>query len=216
MIARNVELSRAALALGHVEAAGGDLGHAPGAADVALVLRDLGEDRQLLGLLEAAQTHGRRAGLRGDRHQGRMRPIGGRDPSHEVGDARAVLADTDAGAPADPRVAIGHVRGALLVDRGDEADTGRRKDVERVHVGGADDPEDLGDPVAGQSLDECLTGCHAGHLRPPFELIFCIPKRPPPGSRPGRCLIGPIVAPPRAVNRASCAAAIVPGQGQGR
>ena len=100
-----------------------------------------------------------------------MRPVGGRNRGHEIGDAGAVLADADALAAADPRVAVGHVGGALLVDRGNEADAGGRKDVERIHIGRADDAKNIGHPVAGQGLDEGLAGCHAGHVRPPFNFF---------------------------------------------
>src|SRR2546421_1938782 len=42
--------------------------HAARIVDVALVLGDLREDRQLLGLLEAAEPHRHGAGLRRDEH----------------------------------------------------------------------------------------------------------------------------------------------------
>ncbi len=171
VVARDVELRRAALGERPVKAAPGEFGDAAGTADVSLVLGDLGEDRQLLGLLEPAEAHGRRAGLRRNGHDRRMGPVGRRDRGHEIRNARSVLADAHALSAAHPRVAVGHVRRALLVHRGDEADAGGRKDVERVHVGRADDAEDVRDPVARQGLDKGFARCHAGHVRGPPELI---------------------------------------------
>jgi hypothetical protein len=62
-VARDVQLRGAHVEHRAVEAARGDLGHALRVVHVALVLGDLREDRQLLGLLEAAQAQRHRAGL---------------------------------------------------------------------------------------------------------------------------------------------------------
>ena len=56
IVARNVELRRPQLEQRAIERARGELGHARAVVHVRLVLGDLGEDRQLLGLLEAAQA----------------------------------------------------------------------------------------------------------------------------------------------------------------
>ena len=135
---------------------------------VALVLGDLGEDRQLLGLLEAAQAHGHGARLGRDQHHRRVRPVGGRGAGDEVGDARAVLPDAHAVPAGDARVAVGHVHRALLVGHGDEADAGGREDVEGVHVGRAHDAEDVGHALGDQRLDEAppRASSSAGLARP--------------------------------------------------
>ena len=56
-----------------------ELRHPPGLVDVGLVLGDLREDRQLLGLLESAETDGRGAGLRRDGHHRGVSPVSGGD-----------------------------------------------------------------------------------------------------------------------------------------
>ena len=94
---------------------------------------------------------------------GRMRPVGGRDGGDEVGDAGAVLGDADARTPGRARIAVRHVAGALLVRHRDEADARGLEQVERVHIGRADDAEDVGDALRDQGLDERFAGGHAGH-----------------------------------------------------
>jgi hypothetical protein len=163
IVARNVELGRAALGRRHVEAAAEQLGHPRMLGDMGLISGDLREDRQLLGLLEAAEPDRRGAGLRGDRDDRRMRPEGGGDRGDEIGDPRPVLGDADAVAARGARIAVGHMGGALLVDGRDEPDARRRKQVERVHVGGADDAEDIRDALGDQRLDEGFAGGHARH-----------------------------------------------------
>jgi hypothetical protein len=171
MVARDVELRRAHLQHRPVEAARGDLRHALRAADVALELGDLREDRQLLGLLEAAQAHAQAAGLRRDDDHRAVRPVGGGNGRDEVGDARPVLGDADAVAAGDARIAVGHVRRALLVHRGNEADAGRRKDVQRVHIGRTDDAEDIPDALRRQGFHQRLAGGHAPARR--ADLAAC-------------------------------------------
>ena len=68
-VARDVELRRAHLEHRAVERAAGELGHARPVVHVRLVLGDLREDRQLLGLLEAAEAERHAAGLRRDRRR---------------------------------------------------------------------------------------------------------------------------------------------------
>ena len=163
IVARNVELGRAALAHGHVEAARGQFRHARMLGDMGLVFGDLGEDRQLLGLLEAAEAHGGGAGLGRDHHDGRMGPVGGGRRGHEIGDARSVLRDADAMAPRHPRIAVGHVARALFVDGRNEADPGGREQVQRVHVGGPDDAEDILHAIGDQGFDESFGSGHSRH-----------------------------------------------------
>ena len=57
VVTRDIELRRATLGHGHVEAAPRHLGHARRIVHVALEPGDLGEDRQLVRLLEAAEPH---------------------------------------------------------------------------------------------------------------------------------------------------------------
>ena len=161
IVARNVELARAHLEHCAVEAAARDLRHALRVVHVALVLGDLREDRELLRFLEAAEPHGHRAGLGRDEHHRRMRPVRRGDRRDEVGDARAVLRDAHAVAPRRARIAVRHVRGALLVRHRDEADAGGREDVERVHVGRAHDAEDLGHAVGRECLHQGFGRRHA-------------------------------------------------------
>ena len=56
IVARNVELRRAALGHRHVETAGEQFGHARMLGDMRLIFGDFREDRQLLGLLETAKA----------------------------------------------------------------------------------------------------------------------------------------------------------------
>ena len=180
MVARDVDLHRAAFGERQVEGAAGQLGDAPGAGHMGLELGDLGEDRQLLGLLETAEADGGAAGLRRDADDRRMGPVGGGDGGDEVGDPGAVLADAHAVAVAHPRVPVRHVPRALLVGDGDKADSRRLEDIERVHVGGTDDPEDIGDALGDQGLDESLARRHAGH-GDFLPIVF----RGPPGAAGG-------------------------------
>ena len=127
---------------------------------MALVLGELLEHRQLVGLLEAAQAHAHGAGLGRDHHHRAVRPVGGGNGSDAVADAGAILANHHTVAAADTGVAVGHVAGALLVHHRDELDTGRGKDVHRVHEGRAHDAEDLGHAIGGHGLDKSLGGRH--------------------------------------------------------
>ena len=130
---------------------------------MGLVFGDVLEIGQLLGFLETAEAERRRAGLRRDADHRRMRPVGGGDGGDEVGDAGAVLADADAGAVASAGVTVRHMAGALFVLHRDEADAGRLENVQCIHVGRADDAEDVGDAMGGEGLDEGFTRCHARH-----------------------------------------------------
>src|SRR2546428_1368945 len=64
-------------------------------------------------------------------------------------------------ASGDAGIAVGHMGRSLLVHRGDEANAGGRKQVERIHVGRADDAEYLGDALRDRRLDERLGTRHA-------------------------------------------------------
>ena len=133
---------------------------------MGLIFGDPGEDRQLLGLLESAQAQRHRSGLGGDDDHRRVRPVRGRTRGDEVRDARAVLRDAYAVAARHSRVAVGHVPRALLVRHRDEAYARQRKEIERIHVRGADDPEYVLHALRDERFDECFRGRHlllAGH-----------------------------------------------------
>ena len=70
----------------------------------------------------------------------------------------AVLRDADAVPARHPRIAVGHVRRALLVHRRHEADARRRKQVERVHEGRADDAEDVLHALGDQGFHKRFAG----------------------------------------------------------
>jgi hypothetical protein len=163
VIARDVDLHRPALRHRDGEGAMRKLGDPIRSTDVRLELRDVREDRELVGLLEATQSHGGTAGLRSDCDDGRVRPIGGRDRGDEVRDARSVLGHADAVPSAGPGVAVGHVGGVLLVSHRDETNPGGRKQIERIHVGRTHDPECVGHALGDELLDEGLGGCHSRH-----------------------------------------------------
>jgi len=63
--------------------------------------------------------------------------------------------------PGNARIAVGHVRGVLLVGDGNEADAGERKQIVRIHVGGADDAEAVLHALRHQGFDERFAGRHA-------------------------------------------------------
>ncbi len=170
-IARDVELRRAALQHGVIEAARGQFRQAVLARNVGLIGGDLLEEGELLSLLEATQALGVGAGLGRDADDRRVGPVSGGDGGDEVGDAGPVLGDAHAMSAADARVAVGHVRRALLVLYGDEADPGGREDVQRVHIGRADDAEDVGHAVRDQGLDEGFACGHVGHGLSPHRFV---------------------------------------------
>ncbi len=175
IVARDVELHRAALGQRDVERARGEFGHAQRRIDVHLPLGDLGENRHLLGFLETAEPHRQAARLGRDRHHRRVRPVGGGDAGHEIGDAGAVLRDAHAVLAGDARIAVGHVRGVLLVGDGNETDAGKRKQIVRIHVGGADDAETVLHALRHQGFDERFAGCHAKFAA--RHEIFCVCHR---------------------------------------
>jgi hypothetical protein len=163
IVARDVELRRPALAHGHVEAAGEQLGDPGVLADMRLKLGDAGKDRQLIGLLKAAEPHGVGPGLRSDDDDRRVGPVCGGDRGHEIGDAGAVLRDADAMPPRRPGIAVGHMARALLMHGRYEADAGGRKQIEGIHIGRADDAEHVLDALRHQGFDECFGRCHSCH-----------------------------------------------------
>ena len=63
-------------------------------------------------------------------------------------------------ATADAGIAVGHVRRALLMNRGNETDAGCGKDVQGIHVGRTDDAEDVGDAVRHQGFDQGFARRH--------------------------------------------------------
>ena len=166
IVARDVELGRPHLQHRPIEAASGDLGHAPRIVHVTLVFRDVGKDRQLLGFLKTAESHRHGAGFGRDHHHRTVRPVGGGDGSDEIGDAGSVLRHADAVPSAGPGVAVRHMARTLLVHDRDEADAGGGEQVERVHERRSHDPEHVGDAVRHQRLDEGFTWGHLRHRGP--------------------------------------------------
>ena len=160
IVARNIELGRPHFGHGAVKAARGVLGHAFGIVHVALVFGELLKHRQLVGLLEAAQAHAHSAGLGRDHHDRAVGPVGGGNGGHAVADAGSILANHHTVTTADTGITVGHVAGALLMHHRDKLDTGRGKDVHRVHEGRAHDAEDLGHAIGGHGLDKGLRGRH--------------------------------------------------------
>ncbi len=160
VVARNVQLGRAHLGHRAIEAAAGEFGHARRIGDVALVLGELLEHRQLVGFLEAAQADAHGAGLGRDDDHRAVRPVGRGNRGHAVADAGAVLADHDAVAARHARIAVGHMTGALLMHDRDQADAGGREDVHRVHEGRTHDAEHIGHAVGGEGFDKGLGRRH--------------------------------------------------------
>ena len=157
-------MRRAALDHRQIQATRRHLGEAIGAIDMRLIARDFAENRHLLGFLESAQAERIAAGFGRDDEHRRVRPIRGGDGGHEVRDARPVLRDANAVLAAHARVAVRHVGGALLVHGRDKADSGGRKNIQRVHISRADDAEDIGHFVRDKGFDERFARSHFGHL----------------------------------------------------
>ena len=159
----DVDLGRPHLRHRPVEGPGGDLGHPVLVVDVALILDELLEHRELVRLLEPAEadTHG--AGLRRDDDHRGVGPERSGDGGHAVRDPRSVLADDHAVATRDPGVAVRHMGRTLLVNDGNEADTGRSEDVHGVHEGGTHDAEGVRHTVGDEGFHERFTGGHTCH-----------------------------------------------------
>ena len=155
---------------------------------MSLVLRDLGENRQLFRFLKSTETKRHRAGFRRDDDNGRMRPERRRRRRDEVGDPGAVLGDANAVTARNARVAVGHVSTALLVRNRNESNAGKGKQIERVHVSRAHDAEHILDAVRDERLHERLRRRHllfAGHR----EMLGI---RHRIHVAPSRCLASPI------------------------
>ena len=121
---------------------------------MALVARELLKHRQLIGLLKAAQAHAHRTGLGSNHHDGAVRPVRRCDRSDTVADAGPVLADDNTMPARCPGVTVGHVRSALLMDHRNQSNTGRCKDVHRIHKSRAHDAENIGDAVGHHGFDK--------------------------------------------------------------
>ena len=145
---------------GAVEATAGEFSHALRVHNVTLVLGEFLEHWQLVGFLEAAQTHAHRAGFRRHDHDGAVCPESGSDTCHAVGDAWAVLADHQTVAAGDACIAVSHVGCALLVNHGDQADAGWCEDIHRVHECRTHDAEHLGHAIGHTCFNECFGRRH--------------------------------------------------------
>ena len=68
-----------------------------------------------------------------------------------------MLPEGDTEVPSRPRIAVGHVRGALLVPGGDEFDAVRAADrIDNRHVVDADDAEDVPHAGGNEKIDDDL------------------------------------------------------------
>ena len=117
-----------------------------GARDEVVVFRHRQRDAGDVDLLERVGADQAAADLAGDADDRRRVEHRGGDAGDHVGRARTGGGDRDADAPGRPRIAVGHVRGALLVPHQRVPD----RVVEHRVIGGEDRaagiPEDLGDP----------------------------------------------------------------------
>ena len=134
--------------------------HAGFVVHVRLILRDLGKDGQLLGLLKSAEAECHRACLRRHDDHRRMRPERCRRRGHKVRDAGAILRDADAMLARHACVPVGHVPAALLVRHRNEADAGEGKEIERIHVRGPHDAEHIFHTIRDERFDERFRWCH--------------------------------------------------------
>jgi hypothetical protein len=76
-----------------------------------------------------------------------MCPVGSGNRSHAVTDAGAILADNHTVPTGNPRVAIGHVGGTLLVNHRHQTNAGGCEDIHGVHESGTHDAKHVGDTV---------------------------------------------------------------------
>ena len=132
------------------------------ARDVVRVLHQVGMlhhrvgDAGDVGLLEGVLAQHRRDGLAGEHdHRARIHQRG-QQAGHRVGRARARGHQHDARLAGRTRVAVRHVRRALLVADEDQLDLRVDERVEDRHRGAARQPEDVLDPFAFQAADQRL------------------------------------------------------------
>ena len=107
------------------------------------------------------------ADLPGDEEDGRRGGVGGAQGARGVEGAGARHHQGDARSPRRPRVAVGHVRGGLLVPHVDDADLRVAvQSVEDGHYLDAGKPEDRIHPVGDQGLHEGLSATDLCHSSP--------------------------------------------------
>ena len=139
-----------------------DFGRAVGAVDLDRRLADWTEDAELVKLLKRVAVHLARHGRAAQDHHGRVAHQRAGGARQQVGDARAVLHQADAGAAGGARVAHGHEARALLVAAADEADVGAViHGVQYLQEGRADDAEDVLHALGPQRLHHGLSGGHS-------------------------------------------------------
>ena len=165
IIARDVQLRGTHFRDGTIETACGVLGHTLGVVHVALVLGELLEHRELIGLLEAAQAHAHGARLGRHNHHWTVGPVRGRDRGHAVADAWPVLTNHHAMPPRNTRKSIGHVGRALLMHHRNQANACGCKDVHGVHEGRPHDSKNFGHAVGDHCFDKRLGRRHFLHAR---------------------------------------------------
>jgi hypothetical protein len=120
------------------------------------VLDDRVGDARDVGFLEGvlAEVHGRRLAREHD-HRDRVHERG-QQAGDRVGGAWTRGDQHDPGAAGRTRVAVGHVRGALLVAREDQLDLAVDQGVEDRHGCAAGKPEDVLDTVLFQAAHQAL------------------------------------------------------------
>jgi len=144
-----------------------------------VVLGDGGRDADDVHLLErvGADHAGGDLAREGDHRRGV--DVGGGYPRDEVRRPGPRRRQADADAPAGPGVAVGHVRGPLLVAGKHKPQVGAVQRVADGQDGAAGDSEEEVDALPLQRPHEGLGARHLNHAGPP-------PRRPPaPGARSG-------------------------------
>ena len=151
-----------------------------GAPDEVVVLRHRQRHAGDVGFLERVRADEAAADLARDADDGRRVHHRGRHPGDHVGGARTGRRDGDADPAGRARVAVGHVRRALLVPREDVADGIVQQCVVRGQDRAAGVPEHVGDPLAHEAFPENL---RTGSLH---MVIIPSPHRARPTTRGAR------------------------------
>ncbi len=153
-------MGRAHLRHGAVKTTTGVFRHPLGVVDMALVFGELLEHRQLVGFLKTTQAHSHGASLWRDHDHGAVGPISRRNRGYAIANAGSVLTNHHAVATTHAGIAIGHVRSTLLVHHGYQPDTGRRKNIHRIHKGRAHDAKNIGHAIGDHGFYKRLGRRH--------------------------------------------------------
>ena len=133
-----------------------------GAVDEEVVLGDGQRDAGDVDFLKGVGAEHFAGDLAGDADDGNGVEHGGGDAGDEIGGAGAAGGDADADLARGARVAVGHVRGALLVAHEDVVDGKLAQRVVGGQDGAAGIAEDVGDALADQRGPEDLSAGEAG------------------------------------------------------